>query len=88
MDDFLREIGITQKGNISDDGCYVIDFDDYDDWVKAQSRLERSNIVYELTDTSNIGEEYQSLQYVNDEYSITLNADLDADKYQLICKEN
>ena len=42
MDDFLREIGITQKGNISDDGCYVIDFDDYDDWVKAQSRLERS----------------------------------------------
>ena len=48
----LKELGITQKGNVSDDGCYVVDFNDYDDWVKAQSRLERSNLVDELTDTS------------------------------------
>ena len=88
MDDFLKSIGISTQGNVSDDGCYVIDFKDYDDWVRAQSKLERSNEIEELSDTSNIGEDYQSLQYGNDEYSITLNADLDSDKYQLICREN
>ena len=88
MDEFIKSLGIMKKGNISDDSCYIIDFDDYGEWAKAQSKLERSNIIDELTDTSNIGEDYQSLQYVNDEYSITMNADFNSNVYQLICKEN
>lgn len=88
MDDLLKQIGITKTGNVSDDGCYVIDFDDYDDWSRAQSKLERTELVEEAADTSNIGEDFQSLQYVNDEYTITMNADFDANEYQLIVREN
>lgn len=88
MKDFLEELGITQAGNISDDGNYVVDFNTYDDWCKAQSKLERSDLVDEDENSSVVGEENQSLQYIGDEFTITMAADLDADEYQLIVREN
>ena len=88
MKDFLREIGITKNGNMSDDGCYIIDFDNDTEWSKANSILDKSNLVDEEEDSSNVAIEAVTIQYVGDDYTITMMADFDSDNYRLICREN
>lgn len=87
MEEFLNEIGIVQKGNISDDGCYVIDFASDREWSQAQSKLDRSDLVAEEEDSTVVSMETVVLQYVNDEYNITLSADFNADQYRLVMRE-
>ena len=88
MDEFLKSLGITDKGNISDDSCYVIDFEDDVAWSKAYSKLDKSNEVEEEEDSTNVTMESSTVQFVNDEYTITMKADFESDTYQLICREN
>lgn len=88
MKDFLEEIGITNSGNISDDGCYVIDFKNDIEWSKAYSKLDKSDLVDEEDDSTNITMESSTVQFVGDEFTITMTADFESDIYKLICREN
>lgn len=88
MKDFLEEIGITNSGNISDDGCYVIDFKNDIEWSKAYSKLDKSDLVDEEDDSTNITMESSTVQFVGDEFTITMTADFESDIYKLVCREN
>ena len=88
MEEFLNKLNITKKGTLADDGCYVIDLDNSNEYGRAYSRLDKSDLVYEDEDSSIVTYENSSIQYINDDYTITLLADFDADKYTLTCKEN
>lgn len=88
MKEFLETIGITQSGNISDDGCYIIDFKNDLDWSKAYSKLDKSNYVEEEEDSTNVTLESSTVQFVNDKFTITMVADFESDIYKLICREN
>lgn len=88
MKEFLKNIGILESGNISDDGCYVIDFKNDIEWSKAYSRLDKSSEVEEDEDSTNVTMESSTVQFINDTYTITMKADFESDTYQLICREN
>ena len=90
MKDFLESLGITQTGNITDDGNYLIDFKKDDEWSKANSKLQNSSEVVEIEDASTVAMEAINIQYStpDNKYLIIMTADFDADTYKLICKEN
>ena len=88
MEEFLKELGITKEPTQSDDGTLVIEISNSNEYAKYYSLLEKSDLVDEDETSSQLTLEASSIQYVGDEYIITLMSDLEADTYQLTIKEN
>lgn len=88
MEEFLKELGINKEPIESEDGVLVIDIANSDEYAKYYSLLEKSDLVEEDQYSSQITLEASSIQYVNDDFTITLLSNLEADTYQLTIKEN
>ena len=88
MEEFLRKLGIYEKPVESDDGCYVIDIEDSDDFGRIYSKLDRSDLVDEDEDASQVALDSSSIQFTSDEYLLTLLADLEGDTYSLVIRPN
>ena len=86
MEDFLKEIGIDEQGNYSDDGCYIIDLDEKN-FFRYESILDKSELIDLDEDSSNITYEAITKQYDSDNYLITLIGDLEGNTYRLSCKQ-
>lgn len=83
MEELLKQIGITEKGEYTKDGAYVVDIRDYNEYGKYFSLLEKSELD-EIQDTSQITIHTTNVTYISDKYQITLQADLDEDIYKLV----
>lgn len=83
MEELLKKIGITDKGEYTKNGAYVIDIKDYNDYGKYFSLLEKSDLD-EVQDTSQITIHTTNVIYASDDYQIVLQADLDEDLYKLV----
>lgn len=84
MKELLRKIGITEAGYFSSNNNYVIDFDSSDEYNKAFSKLDRTDLVEENDDTSVINMSVSNIMYSNDDFSLNLIADFDNDTYKLV----
>lgn len=87
MKDILKKIGINEVGYHSDDGNYIIDFENSDQFNKAFSRLEKSDLVEENEDSSVIDLNVSNVMYVGDDYSFNLIAEFEQDIYKLVVSE-
>lgn len=86
MEDFLREVGIPYRGKRSPNGTYVIELDE-NEWSKCLSILERSYLLDEDEDSSNVSYDSSTQIFDSDSYILTLIADLNSDVYKLTIKE-
>lgn len=86
MEELLKKIGITTKGEYTKNGAYVVDIVDYDQYSKYYSLLEKSDLE-EIQDIAQITIHTTSVTYVSDTYQIVLQADLDEDLYKLVVTE-
>lgn len=84
MKELLKKIGITEAGYFSSNNNYVIDFDNSDEYNKAFSKLDRTDLVEENDDTSVINMSVSNIMYSNDDFSLNLIADFDDDTYKLV----
>lgn len=87
MKELLSKIGITEAGHFSEDGNYVIDFETSNQFNKAFSKLDKSDLVDENEDASSITLETSTVMYVADDYTLALIADFDQDTYRLVVTE-
>lgn len=83
---FISELGIDIEGNISDDGCYVIDLSEKQ-FFSCESILDNSDLVELDENSSNITYESITKQYSSDKYLLTLIGDLEGNTYRLTCKD-
>lgn len=86
MEELLKEIGITETGEYSKTGSYVVDIPSYDDYSKYYSLLEKSK-YNEIQDTAQITFHTTNVTYDAGNYQIVLQADLDEDIYKLVVTE-
>lgn len=84
MEDFLKKLGITETGEYTKDGSYVVDIKDYDDYGKFFSILDKSELVNEVQDTCQLTIHTTNITYTSEDYQIVLQADLDEDIYKLV----
>ena len=87
MEELLREIGITNSVEETDQG-YIVSIEDSNDFAKIYSKLDRSDLVEEVIESSQITPDTISVQYVNDDYTLTLLGDLEGDVYTLTGRIN
>lgn len=86
MEELLKKIGITAKGEYTRNGAYVVDIKDYNEYGKYFSLLEKSDLE-EVQDTSQITLHTTNVTYANDKYQVVLQADLDEDLYKVVVTE-
>lgn len=87
MKELLKKIGITEAGYFSSNNNYVIDFDNSEEYNKAFSKLDRTDLVEENDDTSVINMNVSNIMYSNNDFSLNLIADFDNDTYKLVVTE-
>lgn len=87
MKEILKKIGINEPGYFSEDKNYIIDFESSEQFNKAFSRLEKSDLVEENEDSSVIDLNVSNVMYVSDEYSFNLIAEFEQDIYKLVVSE-
>jgi len=88
MEDFLRQLGITAQSVKQEEGQLIVDLLDSNDYARAYSKLDKSDLVEEDEESSQVTLENSSVQFLSDKYTITLLADFDGDVYTLIVREN
>lgn len=88
MEEFLERIGLPSNGDYSSEGIFIVELKDSDEFAKAYSKLDRSNLVEEDIDSSVMSLDNGSIQFIGDDYSITLLSNDEDDDYRLTVKEN
>lgn len=87
MEDFLNSLGISgslQKSRSS----YVLDINDSNEYGRIYSLLDKSDLVEEDSESSQVTLDYSSIQFFNKQYTIQLIANFKDDEYRLTIKEN
>lgn len=87
MKELLSKIGITEPGYFSDSKTYVIDFESSNDYSKAFSKLDITDLVQEVEDSSISNTTVSNVLYTNDQYSLNLIANFEDDEYKLVVHE-
>ena len=87
MEDFLKQLGIDKSYTKGGNGLYNIDTEDSDEYGKIYSKLDKSDLIDEIPDSSQMTYETASIQFENDDYLITLLADFNEDTYKMTIKE-
>lgn len=87
MEDFLKQLGIDKSYTKGGNGLYNIDIEDSDEYGKIYSKLDKSDLIDEIPDSSQMTYETASIQFENDDYLITLLADFNEDTYKMTIKE-
>lgn len=87
MEEFLKKLGIDGKFRKSS-SSYVLDIEDSNTYGKIYSILDNSTLVDEDEESSQVSEDYSSIQFYTDKYLLQLIADFKGDEYRLTIKEN
>lgn len=87
MEQLLKDLNINLPGEYSEDGSYVVDIPDSAEFGKVYSKLEKSDIVEEVDDSTILTLMDVSVLYRTDDYSINLLADIGENSYRLVVNE-
>lgn len=88
MEELLRQLGIDAEPVKGKNGSYNIDIEDSNEYGRYFSKLDKSDIVEEEQDASSVNFENSSIQFTNEQYTLTLLADFENDTYSLNIREN
>lgn len=85
----LKNIGIKKSGTYSDDGSFVVDIDNSDEFGKIYSILEDSDLLDLQEDNSILTEDEANLNYLyeDEKFLISLTGDFENDIYQMTLTE-
>lgn len=84
MRELLNRVGITQPGYFSDSNTYVVDIMSANDYSRISTKLDKSDLVEEVEDSSISNTSISNIMYESEEYSLNLIADFDSDIYKLV----
>ena len=87
LDDLLRDLNITAEPTENENGSYNIDLENSNEYSRYYSKLDKADFLEEDEEASQVSIETSSIQFVNDEWALTLLANFETDEYKLIIRE-
>ncbi len=87
LDDLLRDLRIDKEPTENENGSYNIDLDDSNEYSRYYSKLDKADFLEEDEEASQVSIETSSIQFINDEWALTLLANFDTDEYKLIIRK-
>lgn len=86
MEKFIKKLGIKKIGHY-EGNTYIIEFEDSDEYSRAYTVLDSSNLVDLDEETVLVSENSSMLTYYATNYECTLIGNFDKDVYRLNVKE-
>ncbi len=86
MEELLKELSIQDIGTKVGE-IYTITIDSYDEFSALYNKLEQSEVINKDSDESFFNLDEAHVVYLNDDFEVNLNADLNNDKYTFQVKE-
>lgn len=83
MEELLKDLDLQQQGEYDENGAYIIEYDDYDDFTTVYNRLESSYLLVKDSPNSRLDEKESHIEFYNEKYTAILDANFDDDYYQL-----
>ena len=87
IEELLDELNIDKEPIENENGSYTIDLDSSNEFAKYSSKLDKSDLLEEDQEASNIGLETSSVQYVSDDFTVTMLANFETEEYKMIIRE-
>lgn len=88
MEELLRDLRITAEPIEAENGTYVIDIPNSNEYARYFSKLSKAtDIIEEDTEASQTTIDTVSIQFYNTDYILTLVADMEEDVYKLTIRE-
>lgn len=88
VEQLLKELEISQVGNYSSGGSYIIDISSSNEFGRVYSKLEDSDKLDQSENSALITLHDISIIYkYEDQFQLTLLGDLDNDTYKLVIEE-
>lgn len=86
IDELLKKLRIEKEPIENSNGSYTIDLDDSNDYTRFYSRIINSNLFDEDDESSQVGIETSSIQFINDDFTLTLLGNWEVNEYKLIIR--
>lgn len=87
--EFLEDLGLKHTlGAVNDDGTYIINLRNSDDFSSAYVKLDSSELVTMDIDSIIMNENSNEVTYVGDDFVVFLKAEFNENKYILEIEEN
>lgn len=86
LDELLKKLRIEKEPIENSNGSYTIDLDDSNDYTRFYSRIINSNLFDEDDESSQVGIETSSIQFINDDFTLTLLGNWEVNEYKLIIR--
>lgn len=89
IEEYLSTLNIRYEGEIGEDNSYVIDIPNSQDWGSVFTKLDKSEDLEALENNQVVTEQGSSLVYqsLSEPFLISLIADFEGDRYQLIVNQ-
>jgi len=87
LDDLLRELNINKEPIENDNGSYTLELDNSNEFAKYYTKLEKSDLFDQDDEASNVSVDTSTVQYVGDDFIITLVSDLNEDTYKMVIRK-
>lgn len=86
IEDFVKDLGIENEVEY-DNGVATVILKDSNDYAKVYTLLSDSDLVDLEPESVVINQELTSLKLTNEDFEVTLSADLERDIYKLVIEE-
>lgn len=86
IEEFVKDLGIESEVEY-DNGVATVILKDSNDYAKVYTLLSDSDLVDLEPESVVINQELTSLKLTNEDFEVTLSADLERDIYKLVIEE-
>lgn len=87
IEELLKELGIDKTPEKVKDNEYVIKLDDSKELGQIYTKLDNSTLLNEVDESSTITLIGVNIDFLNDDFYLSLVSDFEADDYRLVIKE-
>ena len=87
LEELLRELNIDKDYIENENGSYTIELDNSNEYSRYYTRIDKSGLFEEDEEASQITIDTSTLQFINDDFVLTLMGNFDTDEYSLIIRE-
>ena len=88
IDDLLRDLNIDADYTENENGSFTIDLVDSNEYSRYYSKIDKSEDFEEDEEASQVTAETSSIQFINDDYILTLIANWDEpEEYKLVIRK-
>ena len=87
IEELLQKLHINAEPMQNENGSWTIELANSNEYSKYYTKLDSCDFLEEDDEASQVAIDTSTIQYVNDDFTITLIANFDTNEYKMVIRE-